>query len=47
MEILFKNVTTLNKDEYIELIKFHGKKGIIFNTNNERNKHRNQHTKSK
>ena len=26
MEILFKNVTTLNKDEYIELIKFHGQK---------------------
>lgn len=26
MEILFKNVTTLNKDEYIELIKFHGHK---------------------
>lgn len=26
MEILFKNTTTLNKDNYLDLIKFHGKK---------------------
>lgn len=26
MEILFKNVTTLNKDEYMELVKFHNAK---------------------
>lgn len=26
MKILFKNVTTLNKGEYMELIRFHGKK---------------------
>lgn len=26
MEILFKNITTLNENEYKELIKFHGKK---------------------
>lgn len=29
MEILFKNTTTLNKDEYLELIKFHGKKNNL------------------
>ena len=29
MKILFKNTTTLNKDEYIELIKFHGKKNNL------------------
>lgn len=29
MKILFKNITALNKDEYLELIKFHGKKNNL------------------
>ena len=29
MEILFKNITTLNENEYKELIKFHGKKNNL------------------
>lgn len=29
MEILFKNTTTLNTDEYVELINFHGKKNNL------------------
>lgn len=29
MEILFKNITTLDKEEYIELVKFHGRKNNL------------------